>query len=106
MVYCREEFNPLLFAIQFGNLQIIRFFIEFMKVNAQLSLRLPIKRQDIGHKWHKEDSRCFALLVCIDAGHLHVFKYLLNHLSYLWQAVELQEVLVAISKISTDREDL
>jgi hypothetical protein len=41
LVYCRNEWNAILFAVEHGYLPIIRFFIEYMKINALLSLCMP-----------------------------------------------------------------
>lgn len=93
--YCRHLWNPLLFAVEIGHLHIVRFFIEFIKGNVALLLQGPTNDDnmlDIEHNFNFEHLRCFALILSIQAGHMAMFKYLLNHLHYLWCIPDLKQV--------------
>ena len=102
--YCRHLWNPLLFAVEIGHLHIVRFFIEFLKGNVALLLQGPTNNEtmlDMEQNYNFEHLRCFALILSIQSGHVAMFKYLLNHLHYLWGITDLKQVAKIISTRSS-----
>ena len=89
---CRQHWNPVLFAVEQGHLHIVKFFVEFLQINAKLSLCNPIKADtdnEIDHVWHHDNQKGFALILCVQNTKYAMFNYLINDLYYLWQINEL-----------------
>ena len=64
--YQKEKWNPVIFSIESGNLQILKFFAEVLKVNMNVSLCNPVySAEEQPVHLHHEESTCFGILVAI-----------------------------------------
>lgn len=90
-----KMWNPLLFALAFKQLHIVKYFIEDLHVNAKLCLRDPFYsgENDQVSPTYEVRSKCFAVLVSMYNEDLEFLDYLVNNLHYLWSAYELEMML-------------
>ena len=75
--------NPVLFAIERGHLDILRFLVETIKINIKLCLRDPVhtdEQSEIVPIWQYGQAKCFAIIICIKQGNKEMFHYLMNDL--------------------------
>ena len=59
--------NPLLYAVVFKHLHIVKYFIEEIKVNAKLCLRDPVHSGESSEvsPTYEVRSKCFSVLVAM-----------------------------------------
>jgi hypothetical protein len=90
--------NPLLYALVFKHLNIVRYLIEEVKVNAKLCLRDPIHSGESSEvsPTFKERSKVFSILVVFFNKDQETLNYLLNRLTQLWSPNEIEIVLQEI----------
>ena len=74
--------NPMLYALVFKKLSIVRYLIEGVKANAKLCLRDPAHSGEYSEvsPQYEVRSKCFAVLVAIENQDLPMLQYLLNNL--------------------------
>jgi hypothetical protein len=59
--------NPLIYAVVFKHLDIVKFLIDHVKVNAKLCLRDPVHSGETVQvsPQYEVRSKCFAVLVAV-----------------------------------------
>lgn len=74
--------NPVLFAMASGNLSIVKYFVEHVKVNAKLCLRDPVHAGEWSEvsPAYETRSKCFSVLVSIHKADKNMTSYFLNNL--------------------------
>ena len=64
----RQMRNPVLYAIERGQIDVLRFFVEKLGVNVKLCLRDPShteEKRQLDYKWQQGLSKCFGLVLAI-----------------------------------------
>ena len=72
--------NPLIYALVFKKLDIVKYLIEKCKVNAKLCLRDPAHSGEYSEvsPQYEVRSKCFAVLVAIYNKDYPMLSYLMN----------------------------
>ena len=76
--------NPLHFAVYFGHLDILKFFIEEYSINCPLLtlMKTPADSEDEPVNIYQFiDDKLFSLIHAFEQNHLDVFEYLLSRFS-------------------------
>jgi hypothetical protein len=64
----RQMWNPVLYAIERGHLDVLKFFVEKLGVNIKLCLKDPSQteeKQYFDFQWQQGLSKCFAIRLAI-----------------------------------------
>eukprot|EP00347_Sterkiella_histriomuscorum_P021260 403334633 len=98
--------NPLMYALVFKHLNIVRYLIEECKVNAKLCLRDPAHSGEYSEvsPQYEVRSKCFAVLVAINNKDLKMLNFLLNNLHQLWSYHELEVILQELNSFQDQSE--
>lgn len=77
-----KMWNPLLFAVAFKHLDLVKYLISERKVNAKLCLRDPAQSGEYSEvsPQYEVRSKCFAVLIALSNKDARMLSYLLNQL--------------------------
>jgi ankyrin repeat protein len=92
-----ELWNPLLFAINANKLDVVKYFIDDVKVNLRLAMASPDKRDieydDINYLGMTSLDEIQGILISVQNQHLKMFDYLWDANFTMWTSGHLLELL-------------
>jgi hypothetical protein len=93
-----EDWNPLIFAIFYGRLEIVKYFCESELVSVRNCLTTPFiivkegsELDDANEEEYfiKEKTEVFVLVLCIMVELKEIFAYLWTKCAYIWNEIHL-----------------
>lgn len=92
-----ELWNPLLFAINANKLDVVKYFVDEVKVNLRLAMASPDKRDieydDINYLGMTSLDEIQGILITVQNQHLKMFDYLWDANFTMWTSGHLVELL-------------
>lgn len=98
-----KMWNPLLYAVVFRRLHMVKYLVEDIRVNAKLCLRDPAysgEHSEVSPQYELR-SKCFSVLIALYNNDIDMLSYLLNKLHFLWS---FQELYIIFETLATIKE--
>ncbi len=93
-----------MYAIATNRIDIVKHFIETMKISPKITLSdISIDYLDLNDQQHIE-ARCYSICLAMQLKdpNLTILKYILNDLSQIWTLEELDYLFIEAVKIEFD----
>lgn len=87
--------NPLHFAVYYGNFELVKFFLNDLKINIGLTApkaNADSEKDAVNTEKYPED-KIMLLLIAFDRGNTDIFWYLLHECYYFWPHSTLHHLL-------------
>jgi hypothetical protein len=88
--------NPLHFAVYFQHLELVKYFIQTLKVNVSVTAPKPLaeSEKDPTNSVNYPEDKILLLFLAFDRRNSKILAYLLDRLYYFWPSSTLDQLLI------------